>query len=239
MATIAHHPVSRRRGRHHPHAGPLFAPVTFFVAVCLFAAAYVTYVLWPRWPDAPVAVDAPSMPITVGGTVFNIEPAAVRIPSERHAGSQSRVDVAYLWPSLMPPDPSLKVIDGQPVNPNERLFALIVVVDGALPVSERVRTIYPRYLAKAPAEAPEGLVVHPFRGDTPYAGEDLVYERTAPDRFVARCSRHGIGNSGICLLEKRVGSADVTFRFPREWLNDWKSVAAGIDKLLARWRPAA
>ncbi|MBS0533144.1 MAG: hypothetical protein JSR72_03720, partial [Proteobacteria bacterium] len=59
----------------------------------------------------------------------------------------------------------------------------------------------------------------------------------APDRFTARCSRHGIGNSGICLLEKRVGSADVTFRFPREWLSDWQTVAAGIDKLIARWRP--
>jgi hypothetical protein len=239
MATIAHHPASRRHGRRRRgHAGPLVAPVIVFAAVCIAAAVYVAYVLWPRWPDAPVATDAPSMPITVGGTVFNIEPAAIRIPSERHAGSQSRVDVAYLWPSLMPPDPSLKVIDGQPVNPNERLFALIVVDDGALPVAERVRSIYPRYLARAPeADAPEGLVVHPFRGDTPYAGEDLVFERAAPDRFVARCSRHGIGNSGICLMEKRVGAADVTFRFPREWLGDWRSVAAGIDKLIARWRP--
>ncbi|MBS0246076.1 MAG: hypothetical protein JSR61_05600 [Proteobacteria bacterium] len=238
MATIAHHPASRRHGhRRRAHAGPLVAPVVVFAAVCLIAALYVAYVLWPRWPDAPVAVDAPSMPITVGGTVFNIEPAAIRIPSERHSGSQNRVDTDYLWPSLMPPDPSLKVIDGKPVNPNERLFALIQVDDGALPVTERVRTIYPRYLAKAPVAGPEGLVVHPFRGDTPYAGEDLVYERAAPDRFVARCSRYGIGNSGTCLLEKRVGSADVTFRFPREWLSDWQAVAAGIDKLLARWRP--
>ncbi len=29
----------------------------------LIAAAYVAYVLWPRWPDAPVALDAPSLPI--------------------------------------------------------------------------------------------------------------------------------------------------------------------------------
>ncbi|MFA6267818.1 MAG: hypothetical protein WC670_19135 [Pseudolabrys sp.] len=238
MASIAHHPARRRANRRRAHAGPLAAPVILFAAVCIAAAVYVAYVLWPRWPDAPVAIDAPSIPITIAGTVFNIEPAAIRIPSQRHAGSQNRIDIAYLWPSLMPPDPSIKVIDGKPVDPNERLFALVQLDDGALPLAARVRDIYPHYLAKASVAGPEGLVVHPFRNDTPYQGEDLVYEQATPERFMARCTRQGIGNTGICLLEKRAGAADVTFRFPREWLADWKRVAAGIDKLMLRWRPA-
>jgi hypothetical protein len=239
MASIAHAPASRRHARkRHPHAGPLVGPVALFAAACLVAAVYVAYVLWPRWPDAPVATDAPSIPITIGGTVFNIEPAAVRIPSQRNAGSQSRVDVAYLWPSLLPPDPSIKVLDGKPVDPNERLFALILIDDGALPLAARVRNIYPRYLSKTQSAGPEGLVVHPFRGDTPYQGEDLVYDKAQPERFLARCSREGVTNAGTCLLEKRAGAAYVTFRFPREWLADWQSVAAGIDKLMTRWRSA-
>lgn len=239
MASIAQHPASRRRvAKRRKHAGPLVAPVAVFAAVCVVAAAYVGYVLWPRWPDAPVALDAPSIPITVGGTVFNIEPAAVRIPSQRNASSKNRIDVAYLWPSLIPPDPSIKVIDGKPVDPNERLFALIQIDDGALPLAERVRNIYPRYLSKTQASGPEGLVVHPFRAETPYEGEDLVYDQARPDHFLARCSRQGVANAGTCLLEKRAGAADITFRFPREWLSDWQNVAAGIDKLMARWRPA-
>lgn len=238
MATIAQHPASRRRvAKRRKHAGPLVAPVAVFAATCFVAAAYVGYVLWPRWPDAPVALDAPSIPITVGGTVFNIEPAAVRIPSQRNASSKNRIDVAYLWPSLVPPDPSIKVIDGKPVDPNERLFALIQIDDGALPLAERVRNIYPRYLSKTQASAPEGLVVHPFRAETPYEGEDLVYDQARPDHFLARCSRQGVANAGTCLLEKRAGAADITFRFPREWLSDWQSVAAGIDKIMTRWRP--
>jgi hypothetical protein len=40
------------------------------------------------------------------------------------------------------------------------------------------------------------------------------------------------------LLERRIGNADVTLRFPRDWLSDWKSVAAGIDRLMARLHPA-
>lgn len=239
MASIAHHPASKRRAtERRAHAGPLAWPVAVFAAACLFAAIYVAYVLWPRWPDATVAVDAPSIPVSVSGTIFNIEPAAIRIPSQRNAGSQTRVDVAYLWPSLVPPNPSIKVIDGKPVDPNERLFALIVVDDGALPMANRVRDIYPRYLSKSQAEGPEGLVVHPFRAQTPYEGEELVYDKARPDHFMARCSRQGVANSGTCLLEKRAGAADVTFRFPREWLADWQNVAAGIDKLMTRWRPA-
>ena len=48
----------------------------------------------------------------------------------------------------------------------------------------------------------------------------------------------GVVNSGNCLLERRIGNADITFRFPRDWLKDWKSVATGIDTLLARLHPA-
>src|SRR5262249_8037738 len=59
--------------------GPLLPPLIVFGAVVLFGAAYVTYVLWPRWPDSPVTLNAPTVPIVVSGTVFNIErPAAAR-----------------------------------------------------------------------------------------------------------------------------------------------------------------
>jgi hypothetical protein len=29
----------------------------------------------------------------------------------------------------------------------------------------------------------------------------------------------------------------VTLRYPREWLGDWRSVADGIDHLIANFRP--
>lgn len=243
MASLAHqHPQAARRrtGKGHKrHAGhnPLAAPVLLFAAVCITATVYVAYVLWPRWPDAPVARDAPSLPIIVAGVGFNIEPAAIRIPMQRRVGTQSRVDLAYLWPSLMPPDPAIKVIDGEPVDPNERLFAVIQSGDGTLPLNERVQNIYPRYLVPEPTAGPDGLTLRRFRDGTPYQDEELVFERDAPEHFLARCSRKGVNNSGSCLLERRIGNTDITFRFPRDWLNDWKSVAAGIDKLMARLHP--
>ncbi|MEI9805047.1 MAG: hypothetical protein WDN48_12005 [Pseudolabrys sp.] len=47
----------------------------------------------------------------------------------------------------------------------------------------------------------------------------------------------GVINSGSCLLERRVGNADITIRFPRDWLGNWQSIAAGIDTLIARLHP--
>jgi hypothetical protein len=194
----------QRRGPRNRHAGhnPLAAPLMLFAGVAVIAAFYVSYVLWPRWPEAQVALDAPSLPIVVSGVNFNIEPAAIRVAIQRRPGTQEHVDLAYLWPSLVPPDPAAKPTVGAPVDPN-------------------------------------GLTLRGFRDGTPYQGEELVFEQQAPEHFMARCSRKGAVNSGTCLLERRIGNADITFRFPRDWLSDWKPVAHGIDRLLARLHPAA
>ena len=238
MAYLAQQPQAVRP-RHRRRRSPLTAPVLLFAAAALVAASYVGYVLWPRWPDAPVARDAPSLPVVIAGVVFNIEPAAIRNSVQRRPGTQARVDIAYLWPSLVPPDPANKPTVGAPVDPNERLFVTIQAGDGTLPLLERVQTIYPRYLVAQPVAGPEGLTLRGFRDDTPYRGEELVFEQAAPEHFLARCSKKGVINSGSCLLERRIGNADVTVRFPRDWLSDWKTVAAGIDRLLARLHPAS
>lgn len=227
-------PPRRRQAGHNP----LWAPLGVFAAVAAMAALYVAYTLWPRWPEGPVTLDAPSLPVVISGVAFNIEPAAIRVAVQRRPGAQERVDLSYLWPSLMPPDPAIKPTVGAPLNPNERLFVTIATGDATLPLIERVQTIYPRYLVAEPVAGPPGLTFRGFRDDTPYRGEDLVFESAAPEHFLARCSRQGITNSGICLLERRIGSADVTLRFPRDWLTDWQNVAGSIDRLIARLHPS-
>ena len=242
MATLAQQPpqaVRPRPRKRRAGASPLTAPVLLFGAVTVIAAAYVAYVLWPRWPEAPVTLDAPSLPIVVAGVAFNIEPAAIRMSVQRRPGTQERVDLAYLWPSLVPPDPAHKPTVGAPVDPNERLFVTIQSGDGTLPLLERVQTIYPRYLVAEPVAGPEGLTLRGFRNDTPYKDEELVFESQAPEHFLARCSRRGVINSGSCMLERRIGNADITIRFPRDWLGDWKTVASGIDRLIVRLHPDA
>jgi hypothetical protein len=238
LAYLAQHPPARPHpAKRRAAPSPLTAPMLLFAAATLIAAVYVAYVLWPRWPDAPVAIDAPSLPVVIGGVAFNIEPAAIRQSVQRRPGTQERVDLSYLWPSLVPPDPALKSSGGAPANPNERLFVTIQTADGTLPLIERVQTIYPRYLVPEPVAGPPGLTMRGFRDNTPYQGEEMVFESAAPEHFLARCARRGVINSGSCLLERRVGNADITIRFPRDWLSDWQNIAAGIDALIARLHP--
>jgi hypothetical protein len=234
LVRFAH--ARRPRSRRHGH-NPLIAPLALFTAVAVIATGYVAYVLWPRWPDAPVAVGAPSLPIMVGGIAFNIEPAAIRAKVQRRPGSQERVDLDYLWPSLKPPDRAAKPSAGAPINPNQRLFVTIQSAEGILPLIERVENIYARYLVPAPTPGPDGLTLRGFRTGTPYRDEELVFDSQTPLHFLARCTLHGIGNSGTCLLERRVAGADLTFRFPRDWIGNWRNVAAGIDRLIARLHP--
>src|ERR1700690_365723 len=228
MATLTQAPAKAAKPRRR-HAGrsPLAGPLLLFAAVPLFAAVYVAYVLWPRWPDSAVTLDAPSLPIIVAGVYFNIEPAGIRRPVQRRPGTQARIDLAYLWPSLTPPDPALRPTVGAPVDPNERLFVTIAAGDSTLPLIERVQTIYPRYLVPEPTAGPDGLTLRGFRDGTPYQGEELAFESDPPENFLARCPRKGVVNSGPCLLERRIGTADIPVRFPRDWLTDWKDIAAG------------
>jgi hypothetical protein len=229
--------VTPHRRTRRPGHNPLTAPLRAFAGAGLIVALYVAYVLWPRWPQGQVAWDAPSLPIVVAGVTFNVEPAAIREAIQRRPGTQDRIDMSYLWPSLAPPDPAIKPTVGNPVNPNERLFVTVTSGDITLPLIERVNEIYPRYLAPEPTRGPDGLTLRGFRDGTAYQGEDLVFEQASPEHFLARCSNKGVTNSGTCLLERRIGKADITFRFPRDWLSDWKKVAAGIDRLQARLHP--
>jgi hypothetical protein len=226
---------ARRARRGH---SPLAAPLVVLLIAGAAAAAWVGYVLWPRWPDAPVALDAPALPIVVAGTASNIEPAAIRMRVQRHPGTQARVDLAYVWPALTPPDAAEKSPPpGAPPAPLERLFVSIEGADGTMPPIQRVETIYPRYMVAEPVAGPAGLTVRGFRKDTPYAGEELIFESNNPQHFLARCATHGVIGSGSCLLEKRIGEADLTFRFPRDWLRNWQQVAHAVDTLMARLHP--
>ena len=248
-AQATHSARTRRKAR-----GLFTSPLAVFVASVAVAVSFVAYVLWPTWPSAPVALDAPALPITVAGVLFQVPPAAIRATVQRHAGPQERIDLAFLWPSLKPPQAN-DHSDGKPVdandsgdetgsitkdptnNPDGRLFVTIAALGSVLPPVERLNSVYPQYVeAKASAGA-DGLAILPFRAGTPYDGEDLVYLAGNPDQFFARCTRQSGGVPGMCIQERVLGAADITLRFPRDWLDHWRDVAASFDRLIAQLSP--
>ena len=88
---------------------------------------------------------------------------------------------------------------------------------------------------KSNSDVTDGLSVRPFRDNTPYTSEDLVY--ASSPQIVARCTRDG-ATPGMCLSERRVEGADLIFRFPKGWLTQWREVASAMDQLVGRMRKA-
>lgn len=230
-------PASPRRKR-----GMLWLPIAVIGTGMLAAVIGVAWLLWPRWPAAEMALDAPSLPILVNGVNFNIPPAAIRNKVQRKPGTQDRVDMTFLWPSLQPPDPAVKADPAASAKAVDRVFVTIASFGNTLPLAERLATIYPRYQDGTISAGPAGLAIRPFRDGTPYQGEDLLHDAASPERFLVRCTRDGGEGRkqaiGMCLYERRIDKAELTARFPREWLSEWREVARGLDALVVKLRGA-
>jgi hypothetical protein len=238
--------LSTRAGVLHRHLAqrrspqPIALPLAIFAGLAL-AMAYVAYVLWPRWPGAEMHSSAPALPITIDSVTFNIPPAAIRTPVQRRPGTHERIDLAFAWPALTPPDASLKptpptaeeAISGPQT---QRVFLTIASGASSSRSAERALTIYTRYTNSEAAPGPGGLIVLAFRDGTPYQGEDLFYDAQTPG-FLVRCTRPAKVIPGTCLHERWLETVKLVIRFPREWLADWRKVAGNIDRLIASLRP--
>ena len=218
--------------------------------VLLLAAVgtFVSYVLWPTWPNAAIPVDAPAVPVTVAGVLFNVPQASIREAVQRQPGAHERIDLVFLWPALAPPPsdgapptkpPVMRDGDAQAALPSadDRLFVTISDLGAVLAPAERLRTIYQRYIEMQATAGPDGLAVVAFRTGTPYESEDLIYLAEQPEQFFVRCARPIRILPGTCVNERSLGAAEITLRFPREWLNHWRSVAASFDQLIAQLHP--
>lgn len=219
------------RSAQRSHLVPLLA----MGAIGACAVAAVAYLLWPTW-NVEKAGDPDRLPISIGGTLFNVPTNAIRVKLQKRTGPQERVDINFVYPSLEAPE-ARRPVSAETVEENlpeiDRIFLSIAAHHDAVSPDERTRTIYPRYLDQNAGRIEDGLSIRPFRDNTPYANEDLVY--ASSPLIIARCTRDA-KTPGMCLSERRIEGADLTFRFPRDWLSKWRDVSAAMDQIIGRMR---
>jgi hypothetical protein len=217
------------RGSRRPRRSHL-VPIVLASAFAAGAVGLIAYLLWPTFgPDASNGPER--LPVSIGNTLFNVPTAAVRMKIQRHTGPQERVDLSFDFPSLDPSDaPKHVSADAveDAVQPIDRIFLSIAAHHDSLAPDTRLRKIYPRYLEAASPPNQDGLTIRAFRDGTPYSAEDLFLANTP--NLTARCTRDA-ATPGMCLSERRVDGADLTFRFPRNWLAQWRDVANAMDHL--------
>lgn len=205
-------------------------PIVLACVVAAGAIVLVAFLLWPTW-EPEVSSDPARLPMSIGGTLFNVPTAAIRMKIQRRSGAQERVDLNFAFPSLQAPEAPKHVSADSvedAVQPIDRIFLSISAHHDSLAPDARVRTIYPRYLEEAATAGQDGLTTRAFRDGSPYGNEDLFFA-SAPN-INARCTRDA-ATPGMCLSERRIEGADLTFRFPRSWLEKWREVADAMDRL--------
>src|SRR5882757_3405605 len=216
---------SRRHRRSH------IVPIMLGSALAAGAIALVAYLLWPTW-GVDASGNPARLPVSIGATLFNVPPAAIRMKIQRHTGPQERIDLSFTFPALEAPDAAKHVsadtVEETAIQPIDRIFLSISAHHDTLAPDTRVRTIYPRYLEQASLPAQDGLTIRAFRDGTPYSNEDLFFANTP--NLNARCTRDA-ATPGMCLSERRIVGADLTFRFPRSWLARWREVANAMERL--------
>jgi hypothetical protein len=229
LLSSAHNGARRWRQSRRSH----LLPIILSGAIATAAVALVAYLLWPTFGSG-ASKDPGRLPVSVGTTLFNVPAHAFRVKVQKHSGPQERVDLGFLYPSLEAPDgPKRLSADTveEAVQPIDRLFLSIAAHHDVLAPEIRLRTIYPRYLGPTSPPQPDGLTVRAFRDGSPYANEDLFFAETPG--IAARCTRDA-ATPGMCLSERRIGGADLTFRFPRAWMAQWRDVADAMERLTAQ-----
>src|SRR5438552_3791460 len=83
---------------------------------------------------------------------------------------RQRLELGFLWPSLVPPDPAAKPALAEDASALDRIFLSIAAAQGTVPPAERIKAIYRRYLADEQFAGPDELLIVSFRDGTPYQG---------------------------------------------------------------------
>ena len=105
-------------------------PIALAIAVGLGAVAIVAYLLWPTWSTENAG--APDrLPISIGGTLFNVPAAAMRVKIQRHSGQQERIDLNFSFPSLEPPQPQKHVSADEGGERHRQHVTALVPVEGS------------------------------------------------------------------------------------------------------------
>ena len=173
--------------------------------------------------------DTTPLEIVMGNSVLNLPANMIRFESQRQNGVAKRVDLYLHWPDMQGYRPDL-TDDFNGLGAEKRLvFATLEPRMDPLDMSQRYGPVYATLTTGPGIKGPSGLTIQRFRPDSGYANEELVVsaERAGTLPFIARCldATTTKDNFAGCQRDIFVGEdLQLTYRFPRELLQDWREV---------------
>jgi hypothetical protein len=231
-------PIARSSQDVHQHSGWWF-PFAILAVIALLSGIFLLYDLRPGPRSGTRTDDTSPIRLSLGRLVLTVPANYLDSRAARQGGPQDALTLSALLPDMRGySDADAPLFQGNP--PDSPLVRLTFKKDESeMSAAERLRRIYGPYLAGDKGrDGGFGLTQYAFRPDSGYGNSDLFAGTQGGKLLLFLCERADPQlASPNCLVTGRTVAANVNFswRFKRAYLARWREIAAGVDRLLARF----
>lgn len=173
--------------------------------------------------------------IVIGNNVLRIPANMIRLENQRRDGVQARVDLYLHWPDMTGFSRE-KENDFNNLNGTRNIvFVSFEERVMSRDMSGRVEPIYSAVTVKPGIQGPAGLTFFGFTENSGYLDELLATApRAATTPSAARCLAGEAAARSLAPCERDIHVGDhlsLTYRFSREFLEDWRRLDAAVMAL--------
>lgn len=174
--------------------------------------------------------------IVIGNNVLSVPANVIRFEKARQPGEAHRLDLYFRWPSLEGYSQAARDDFNNRDGRRNIVFVSIEPRMMSRDMSGRLEPIYRRLIEPAPMPGPAGLQAYRFSEAAGYANEELMVGPAAGDTYVVRCLTGPAAAESLAGCERDVHFANglsLTYRFPAQFLGEWRALDAAIRKRVA------
>lgn len=170
--------------------------------------------------------------VVIGNDVIAAPANAIRFERARRDGVTERLDLYLHWPDMRGYSPEARDDFNHAGGARRILFLTFEQRMMSRDMSGRFEPIYKSLIEPVGMAAPGGVTVYEFRQNSGYLNEVLAVAPSSADTpFVARCLTGPSAEESLAPCERDVhvgGNLSLTYRFPRELLQGWRSLDAAV-----------
>jgi hypothetical protein len=214
-----------------------------FYVFSALAVLSITISVGGKWFGRSIAMagytdDTTIHEIVIGNNVVAVPANVIRFDQARRDGISSRLDLYLRYPEMDGYSEAARD-DFNHTGPSKDIIFLsferqIMSRD----MSGRFAPIYSSLIVQPGTPGPGGTTLYGFTEKSGYFNEVLaVGNRRGKDPFVARCPSGPSAAQSLAPCERDILLGDelsLTYRFPREFLEDWQALDAAIAAEAAR-----
>lgn len=174
--------------------------------------------------------------IVIGNNVLSVPANVIRFEKARQPGEAHRLDLYFRWPSLEGYSQAARDDFNNRDGRRNIVFVSIEPRMMSRDMSGRLEPIYRSLIEPAATPGPAGLQAYRFSEAAGYANEELMVGSAAGDTYVARCLTGQAAAESLAGCERDVHFANglsLTYRFPAQFLGEWKALDAAVRKRVA------